>query len=97
MTEDHKDLLGLSDRDLRLRSGDATHQHFKGGLYRLLGRVRDAMTGDHLCYRQPRAEVMIYEHVYPHKRELWARPAHEFEQEVEWHDGSRGPRFRPLR
>lgn len=70
MAETHTDLLGLSDRDLRLRAGDATHQHFKGGLYHLLGGVRDAMTGEALAYRANHAPVVIYEHCYPHAREL---------------------------
>ena len=43
--ERHEDLLGLSDRDLKLRAGTATHQHYKGGLYRYVGYIRDADTG----------------------------------------------------
>lgn len=93
---DHTALLGQSDRDLRLLAGDATHQHYKGGLYRLLGPCRDAMTGDRLAYRANLEPVVIYEHCYPHERELWARSEREFEEEVEWADGVRRPRFRRL-
>lgn len=90
--ESHEDLLGLSDRDLRLRAGDATHQHFKGGLYRLLGPVRDSVTGGPLKYQKGGAEVLIYEHVYPHPRELWARSVDEFNETMK--DGT--PRFRKI-
>ena len=90
--ESHEDLLWLSDRELRLRAGDATHQHFKGGLYRLLGPVRDSMTGEPLCYREGWKPVVIYEHVYPHARELWARSEEEFNEVLK--DGT--PRFRRI-
>lgn len=92
MSESHEDLVGLSDRDLRLRAGDATHQHFKGGLYRLLGPVRDSVTGGPLTYKSNREEVLVYEHVYPHERQLWARSAKEFHETLP--DGT--PRFRQL-
>lgn len=90
--ESHEDLVGLSDRDLRLRCGDATHQHFKGGLYRLLGPVRDSVTGGPLKYRATGEEVLVYEHVYPHPRELWARSVKEFNEVLS--DGT--SRFRKL-
>jgi hypothetical protein len=100
---DHSALLGLPERELRLLAGDATHQHFKGGLYRLLGPVQDSLTGEPLAYRwtgqelAPEArQVLVYEHCYPHERQLWARPRAEFEQEVDWPDGVRRPRFRRL-
>jgi hypothetical protein len=95
MAEDHTALLGLSDRELKLRAGDATHQHYKGGLYRLLGFVRDADTGELLVCEKHGKERVVYEHVHPHKRELWVRDAHEFYGTVPTVDGF-GPRFRRL-
>jgi hypothetical protein len=92
MAEKHEDLVGLPDRDLRLRAGDATHQHYKGGLYKLLGPVRDSVTGQPLRYRASGEAILIYEHVYPHARELWARGEEEFNQTLP--DGT--PRFRRL-
>lgn len=90
--ETSESLLGLSDRELRLRAGTATHQHYKGGLYRLLGPVRDSMTGDLLRYKSSRQPVLVYEHVYPHEPELWARGEDEFNEDLP--DGT--PRFRRL-
>lgn len=92
MAEKHEELLGLSDRELRLRAGDATHQHFKGGLYKLLGPVRDSVTGEPLRYRSSGQAILIYEHVYPYARELWARGDDEFNEVLK--DGT--PRFRKL-
>lgn len=92
--EKMEDLVGLSDRDLLLRAGDATHQHYKGGLYRLLGPVRDADTGKAV----PANDLsrgggrVIYEHVYPYTREYWIRDREEFEDTLK--DGR--PRFRRL-
>jgi hypothetical protein len=81
--ETHAELLGLSDRDLRLRAGDATHQHYKGGLYRMVGKARDADTGEPLLGKdgQPR---ILYEHCYPHKREFWVRDASDFAGRVDF-------------
>lgn len=90
--ETSESLLGLMDWELRLRAGDATHQHYKGGLYRLLGPVRDSMTGEPLRYKSSREAVVIYEHCYPHARELWARGENEFNEVLP--DGT--PRFRKL-
>ncbi len=91
MAERHEDLVGLSDRDLLLRAGDATHQHYKGGLYRLLGAVRDADTGC-VIHTVKKGRALIYEHVYPHTRELWTRSEIEFHERLP--DGR--PRFRQL-
>lgn len=90
MSETHGALLRLSDRDLRLRAGDATHQHYKGGLYRYIGHLCDADTGEPVRGRDGEARV-IYEHVYPHQRQHWLRDHAEFFGEK---DGV--PRFRAL-
>jgi hypothetical protein len=61
----------------------ATHRHYKGGLYRALGIARHSETGEAL---------MVYEHLWPHARGLWVRPAEMFDGNLA--DGSR--RFTPL-
>jgi hypothetical protein len=61
----------------------ATHRHYKGGLYRLLGEARHSETGE---------TMVVYEHLWPHARGLWVRPAELFHGTLA--DGS--PRFRPL-
>lgn len=94
--EHHSALLGIPDLELRLRAGDATHQHYKGGLYRRLPPVKDSVTGKQLMYRSPRSPVIVYEHCYPYERELWARSEAEWDEEVEWYDGVRRPRLREL-
>ena len=75
----------LSDHALRLQCGAATHQHFKGGLYRMLGPAMDASTGAQLVVGgEPQG---AYEHLYPHERQVWVR------SQVELDDPTR---FRPL-
>lgn len=95
MSETHEQLVGLPARDLLLRAGDATHQHYKGGLYRLLGPHRDSETGEEVKAPDGSA-YLIYEHCYPHQRELWRRPASEFYEDVRV-DGKTVPRFQQLR
>ena len=60
----------------------ASHRHYKGGLY--------------LCGRSPPFETLetmvVYEHLWPHARGLWVRPADMFFGQLA--DGS--PRFAPL-
>lgn len=92
---DHLSLLGMSDRTLLLHAGDATHQHYKGGLYKLLGPVKDSETGE-VATAPDGSAWLIYEHCYPHARELWRRPASEFYEDVRV-EGKTVPRFRPLR
>lgn len=72
----HEDLVGLTDRELRMFCGEATHQHFKGGLYKYHGLVRDARDGEILC--QNGTELVLYEHVFPHERQFWVRQFDEF-------------------
>ncbi|KPC53710.1 hypothetical protein WG78_07700 [Amantichitinum ursilacus] len=61
----------------------ATHQHYKGGLYRELGTATHSETGE---------AMTVYEHLWPHTRALWVRPAEMFHGDLP--DGS--PRFRAL-
>ena len=90
----HAALLGKTDRELRMICSAATHQHYKGGLYQLLGPVRDSETGEEV--KAPDGSAMlIYWHVYPHHVELWQRPASEFYEDVTI-DGVVQPRFRKL-
>lgn len=44
---------------------EATHLHYKGGLYRVVGEALHTETSEAL---------VIYEHVWPHERSLFARP-----------------------
>lgn len=49
--------------------GLATHRHYKGGLYRFLSEARHSETGE---------TMVVYEHLWPHARGLWVRPAELF-------------------
>lgn len=94
MTE-HKALLGKTNRELLMICSSATHQHYKGGLYQLLGPIRDSETGEEV--KAPDGSSMLaYWHVYPHEVQLWQRPASEFHEDVVI-DGVEQPRFRNLR
>lgn len=103
MTCEMTELLVLSDRDLALHAGAATHQHYKGGLYRLLGVPRDADTGDALLNGQRLDQRVAYEHLWPNDKGLWVRDLTEFEGYVvcpAWHPAWKAgrviKRFRPL-
>lgn len=62
--------LCIHDKALRLYAGDATHQHYKGGLYKLMGSLYDADT---------RYEIgVLYEHCYPYSRQFWTRSEEEW-------------------
>ena len=61
----------------------ATHRHYKGGLYRFLGRA---------IHTETKEELAIYRHVWPHEPALYARPLSLFEGKLP--DGRW--RFRPL-
>ena len=63
--------------------GLATHRHYKGGLYRFLSEARHSETGEIL---------VVYEHLWPHPRGLWVRPAAMFAETVTV-DGQPLPRF----
>lgn len=49
----------------------ATHKHYKGGLYRELGTIRDADNGQ-------AAARTLYLHLFPHENSAWHRNAEEF-------------------
>jgi len=49
----------------------ATHRHYKGGLYRELGKIRNADDGNV-------ASRVLYLHLFPHENSAWHRDAEEF-------------------
>ncbi|ABN86268.1 conserved hypothetical protein [Burkholderia pseudomallei 668] len=61
----------------------ATHRHYKGGLYRVIGVARHSETEERL---------VVYEQLWPKERSLWVRPEAMFEETLA--DGT--PRFRKL-
>lgn len=61
----------------------ATHEHYKGGLYRVIGEARHSETEEWL---------VVYEQLWPKARGLWVRPREMFHGNLE--DGT--VRFRPL-
>ncbi|TOY81458.1 DUF1653 domain-containing protein [Burkholderia pseudomallei] len=61
----------------------ATHRHYKGGLYRVIGVARHSETEERL---------VVYEQLWPKERSLWGRPEAMFEETLA--DGT--PRFRKL-
>lgn len=62
----------------------ATHRHYKGGLYRVVGTARHSETLE---------PMVVYEHLWPHEPGLWVRPAEMFHGKLE--DGR--VRFTPLK
>jgi hypothetical protein len=63
---------------------EATHRHYKGGWYKVLGEARHTET----------EEIMVvYEHLFPHERGLFVRPYNVFHGTVA--DGRK--RFQDLR
>ena len=64
----HQELIGLSNRMLRLISPEATHQHYKGGLYKVTCVHENGMT--------------YYTHCFPHEAGLYERDTEEFSEEV---------------
>ena len=61
----------------------ATHQHYKGGLYRVIGTATHSETLE---------QMTVYEQLWPKARSLWVRPAAMFDETLP--DGRR--RFRAL-
>ncbi len=61
----------------------ATHRHYKGGLYRMVDTARHSETLE---------PMVVYEHLWPHDRGLWVRPADMFHGLLD--DGT--VRFQPL-
>ena len=87
----HDDLIGRPDAELLELCPYATHQHYKGGLYRLLGHVRDS-EGGHPVLGADGEPRVLYQHCFPYPVEHWLRDASEFHGHLE--DGR--PRFREL-
>ncbi|HTJ97929.1 MAG TPA: DUF1653 domain-containing protein [Rhodocyclaceae bacterium] len=61
----------------------ATHEHYKGGLYRVVGTARHSETEELMT---------VYEQLWPKERSMWVRPFEMFNGLLE--DGT--IRFRPL-
>ena len=61
----------------------ATHEHYKGGLYRVVGAATHSETLE---------PMTVYEQLWPKERSLWVRPEAMFNELLE--NGT--PRFRPL-
>lgn len=51
----------------------ATHRHYKGGLYRYVAEARHSETLE---------PMVVYEHLWPHERGLWVRPAGMFRERL---------------
>lgn len=62
----------------------ATHRHYKGGLYRVVGTA---------LHTETQETLVVYEHVWPHEQRLFVRPIEMFNEALP--DGT--PRFRALR
>lgn len=60
------------------------YQHFKGGVYRVLGTANHSETG---------GQLVVYQSV--ESGVLWARPLQNFQESVEA-SGYQGPRFWPI-
>ena len=98
----HRELLGLPDEILLRYAPNATHQHFKGGLYQLLpGSPRDANTGLPIVYKDgvicvdnfSNDPAVAYLHLFPYYMHVWIREKDEFHDEKE----PGVPRFRELK
>lgn len=87
---DSDDLIGMKDERLRILAPDATHQHFKGGLYRFLGPLCEANTGEYVLGKD-RMPRIAYVHCYPYGKSVWVRDSDE------WYGMKDGaPRFRKI-
>lgn len=95
LEEIQADMVGMSDADLLALAPTATHQHFKGGLYQLIGPAMDADTGKQLEtpneWLAEQDKYVGYLHLYPHERQLWIRREKEF-----FGPQGNGKRFREL-
>ncbi len=54
------------------------YEHYKGGLYELVGLAKDATSGP-----GEGIEYVAYRHLWPHEERLWVRTADEFFGSVE--------------
>ncbi len=62
----------------------ASHKHYKGGLYRVIGSA---------LHTETQEKVVVYEHLFPHEKALYVRPAEMFYGNLE--DGR--VRFAPIK
>lgn len=85
-----RELLTLGDRELKLCAGETTHQHYKGGLYRIIGGVMDSSTGKAMVDDQGNT-MFLYEHLYPYERQYWLRSS------AEWFEGVEAPDWHPAK
>lgn len=51
----------------------ATHRHYKGGLYRVTGIAKHSETGE---------SMTVYEHLWPNPPGLWVRPTAMFNERL---------------
>lgn len=73
----------VQDRIYSALGRRARRRHYKGGLYRYIDTARHSETEE---------SMVVYEHLWPHARGLWVRPADLFFGQLA--DGS--ARFAPL-
>lgn len=52
-----------------LQTKGIIYRHYKGGIYRFITIGKETGVG---------ADVVIYEHLWPHERGVWVRPYQEF-------------------
>lgn len=52
----------------------ATHEHYKGGLYRVIGVARHSETEE---------SMTVYEQLWPKEPSLWVRPTAMFNERLE--------------
>jgi thioredoxin 1 len=62
----------------------ATHRHYRGGYYKVIGTA---------LHTETQEKLVVYEHVFPHEKALYVRPADMFYGNLE--DGT--VRFTPLK
>ncbi len=87
MVEDRVASDGLSlakSKEEALAMPGTIYEHYKGGIYRFLHEGRDSET---------LADVVMYEHLWPHAHGYWARPKELFYGTLA--DGS--PRFKLIK
>lgn len=68
----HDKLIGVEVSKLKEMAPSATHQHYKGGLYEVIGEGIHTETNE---------ELVFYKHVLPYEATLYARPKVMFYEE----------------
>jgi thioredoxin 1 len=63
---------------------EATHRHYRGGYYKVIGTA---------LHTETKEQVVVYEHLFPHEKALYVRPADMFYGNLE--DGT--VRFDPIK